>query len=47
LVFETEAEAKASAEDLMMRWFAVNDARAVQSDDKVNYRYERGELIAV
>jgi hypothetical protein len=36
LVFATEAEALASAQSLMMRWFAVQDCRAVSSDEGVN-----------
>lgn len=47
LVFATEAEATNSARDLMMRWFAVTDCRAVESDEPVNYTYHNHELKAV
>jgi hypothetical protein len=48
LRFATEAEALANAHNLMMRWFAVQETRAAESDDAVNYAWdkERG-LIAV
>src|SRR5215510_11366266 len=36
LVFATEAEAKLSADQLMMRWFSVQDSRAVESSEAVN-----------
>jgi hypothetical protein len=47
LVFATEAEARDSANDLMMRWFAVKDCRAVESTDAVNYTYHNHELKAI
>lgn len=48
LVFETEEEAKRSASDLMYRWINVQDSRAVEVDDKVNYRLlADGKLKAV
>ena len=37
LRFATREEAEAIVRDLMMRWFAVRDARVVKSDDAVNY----------
>jgi hypothetical protein len=36
-VFATEAEALASAKELMSRWMSVTGVRAVPSTDKVNY----------
>ena len=44
LVFATREEAEASAHDLMDRWFAVSDSRAVESDKPVNYVYTNHEL---
>ena len=44
LRFATEAEALANAEDLSMRWFAVNRLRAAPSDDPVNYSYVNHKL---
>ncbi len=44
LVFETEAEAKASAQNLMDRWLLVTDCRAVEVDEKPNYRWVNGAL---
>ena len=38
LVFATEQEAKRSADDLMGRWTMVDDTRAVEVDEPVNYR---------
>lgn len=38
LVFATEAEAAQSARDLMWRWMNVQDHRAVEVDEPVNYR---------
>lgn len=40
LRFATEAEAKANAEDLMLRWMAVREIRATESDDPVNYKWD-------
>ena len=37
LRFATKAEAEASVASLAMRWFAVRETRAVESDDPVNY----------
>jgi hypothetical protein len=36
LAFATEQDALASAQFLMYRWFAVEDYRAVESDQEVN-----------
>jgi hypothetical protein len=47
LAFETEAEALASARDLMNRWFLVTDCRAVESDEQVNYRLVDDQLVSV
>ena len=41
--FATEAEAKASAFDRLMRWTVPSDTRAVPSDDPVNYKWDREE----
>jgi hypothetical protein len=48
LRFATKLEAMANVANLSMRWFAVKDTRAVESDDPVNYRWdtEKG-LVAV
>jgi hypothetical protein len=46
LAFATEQEALDSAKDLMWRWFAVSDARAVPSDEPVNYSYVGRTLCA-
>jgi hypothetical protein len=40
LRFATEAEAKASAFNLLMRWALCEDSRATESDDPVNYRWD-------
>ena len=42
LVFATEDEAKAKARELMSRWTLVQDSRAVESADVVNYTYLPG-----
>lgn len=47
MAFETEAEAKHWADDLLMRWFVPTDARAVESDQPVNYKIEDNKLIPV
>jgi hypothetical protein len=47
LVFATKEEAEANAKDLMMRWFAVQDSRAVEVDEPVNHTYRDQHLIAV
>jgi hypothetical protein len=40
-------EAEENAADLMMRWFAVQDSRAVEVDEPVNHTYRDQHLIAV
>jgi hypothetical protein len=47
VVFATEAEAEASAEDLMRRWLLVEDCRAVESDKPVNYRIVNNSMEAI
>lgn len=42
LRFATKAEAEASANDLAGRWMLVQDWRAVESDDPVNYKWIAG-----
>lgn len=46
LVFATEEEARLNAIDLMSRWMLVDEARAVESDEPVNYRWQ-GKLIPI
>jgi|GEM_PF-2449532 len=40
LRFATKAEAAANAFNLMMRWMLVEDARATEADEPVNYRWD-------
>ena len=47
LRFATREEAEANVRDLMMRWFAVQETRVVESDDPVNYRYVNGRLESI
>jgi len=47
LVFATEAEARANASDLMDRWFAVDDSRAVEVDEPVTHTYTDRRLAAI
>lgn len=47
LVFATREEAERSAQELMGRWLAVEDARAVESDHPVNYAYQSGALVRI
>jgi hypothetical protein len=48
LVFATREEAERNASDLMYRWFAVEDSRAVEvADAVVNYDYTTGTLVPV
>jgi len=49
LVFETEEEALASANDLRNRWLLVTDAGATPTEDPANYRidFETHEMIAI
>lgn len=42
--FATEAEAKAYASDLFMRWTQPTDRRVEPSDDPPNYCYEQNKL---
>jgi hypothetical protein len=44
LVFATELEASDNARDLMYRWTLVQDSRAVEVDEPVNYKFENGKL---
>jgi len=44
LVFATEAEARDNARELMGRWMLVEDYRAVESTDAVNYKWVNGQL---
>jgi len=39
LVFATKEEATANADDLALRWTLVQDFRAVESKEPVNYSY--------
>lgn len=45
--FETKEEAEAAAFDIMNRWILVQDYRAVESDQPVNFRFKAGELTAI
>ena len=47
LRFRTREEAEANARDLMMRWFAVLETRATESDDPVNYAWVDSALVEV
>jgi hypothetical protein len=40
LRFATKAEAEASANELLSRWFVPSDGRATESEDVVNYRFD-------
>jgi hypothetical protein len=42
LRFATSDEAEASAQNLMARWFLVDDIRVDESDDEVNYAWDGG-----
>ena len=44
LRFATKKEAEEYAHDLSMRWFAVKDTRASESDDPVSHTYHDREL---
>lgn len=44
LVFGTQGEAERNAKYLMRRWMAVEDSRAVEVDEPVNYTYAHGVL---
>jgi hypothetical protein len=47
LAIATKKEAEDQALDLRMRWYAVLETRAVESEDPVNYAYVDGKLVAV
>jgi hypothetical protein len=42
LRFATSDEALASAQNLMARWFLVDDIRVDESEDEVNYAWDGG-----
>jgi hypothetical protein len=42
LRFATSDEALASAQNLMARWFLVDDIRVDESNDEVNYAWDEG-----
>ena len=37
--YATREEAEAAGVELLSRWFVPSDSRAVESDEKVNYRF--------
>jgi len=47
LVFATQKEAQENAWDLRCRWILVDDCRAVEVDDPVNYSFVDGVLVEV
>jgi hypothetical protein len=47
LRFATEDEALANAENLMGRWMLVEDFRAAESSDPVNYAWVDSKLVEV
>lgn len=47
LTFATEVEAETSARDLMSRWMLVEDCKAIESDQEVNYQIVDGVMSAV
>ncbi len=49
LAFRTEAEALASARNLMARWMLVTDCRAAPSEQEPNYQYDEltGALVTI
>jgi hypothetical protein len=47
LRFATEVEAYESAVQTQIRWWMVEDVRAAESEDPVNYRIAQGKLTAV
>ncbi len=47
LVFATREEAEASARNLMARWIMVENTRAVEVDEPVNYRWIGDGMVAV
>ena len=46
LVFETKAEAEYSAKDLFNRWLLCTDCRAIESDERPNYKIVDGQMLA-
>ena len=40
--FATSDEAMASTQNLMARWFLVDDIRVDESEDEVNYAWDNG-----
>ena len=49
LRFATKEEAEANAQNLAFRWMLVTNHRAIESDEPVNYRWDRthGRLIPI
>ena len=47
LAFATQAEAESNAHELMMRWFAVVECRAVESTDPVTHAWVDGKLVSL
>ena len=47
LRFGTQTEAFESAMQTRMRWWLVDDVRATESEDAVNYQMTEGKLVAV
>ena len=47
LCFATEQEAQESAKDLRSRWIMVEEIRAVESNDLVNYKRENGKDVHI
>lgn len=47
LVFATKEEAETSAFDLMDRWTLVQDYRALESEQPVNYQIVDGDMRSV
>ena len=45
LAFATKEEAQASADELSMRWMLVVETGTIESDEKVNYKFENGQNI--
>ena len=47
LRFATREEAEANVRDLKMRWMLVRETRVIESDDRVNYAWVDGKLVAL
>lgn len=47
LRFATQTEAFESAMQTRMRWWMVDDVRATESEDPINYRMAEGKLTAI